>query len=108
MFARLLRNANKLEGEGVPISARSPAARADTIDGWLGRLQTKLKAVINDQRGEKYLEEVLFQNQEGYEPESCPLRQPLLHTKMDSYRICTFLKINMLASNTPDLSHLSS
>lgn len=57
---------------------------------------------------EKVFEEVLFQNQETYEPESCPSRQLLLHSKMNSSQIRTILKINMLASNTSDSSHLPS
>lgn len=82
--ARLLRNADRLGGEGVPVPARSPATRAGTTARWLGRLQSELKALVSDQGGEKYFKEVLFQNQEGYEPESYPSRQSLLHSKMDS------------------------
>lgn len=51
---------------------RSCATGAGTAARQLVRLQPELKALGSDQRGEKYLEEVLFQNQEVYESEGCP------------------------------------
>lgn len=46
-----------------------------TTARWLGELQPEPKALVSDQGGGKYFEEVLFQNQEGSEAESCPSRQ---------------------------------
>jgi len=106
--ARQLGNAHRLGGEAVPVPGRSPAARAGTTARWLGRLQSKLHALGSDQGREKHFKEILLQNQEDCEPESCPSRQFLLHSKMHSLQICTFLKINTLASNTPNLSHFPS